>query len=367
MPWLPEQLSKTPNVLWELPLARSGLGGISATERYVVFGDRDLDDFRDVYRCLDAQTGQTLWEVKRLAIAALDYGNSPRATPLIEGDRVYFCGAMGHVLCMNLANGTVIWETNLLERFKPKNDLPWGYCASPLIVDGMLIVNPGAADASLVAFDALSGVIKWRSKGRAPGYGSLAVATLGGKRQIVGHDTVSLGGWDLESGERLWSITPEFDGDFNVPTPLFYRDQLLVVTENNGARLFDFSDDGKIVEQPVASNRRLRPDMSTPVIVGNRLFCVNAFLYCLDIDNQLAESWRLRDKSFGDYAAMFWNDDRILIVANGELILLGTDGSDKILSRLRLFPENLPIYSHPAIVGKRMYIRGETKLLCIEL
>ena len=81
----------------------------------------------------------------------------------------------------------------------------------------------------------------------------------------------------------------------------------------------------------------------------------------------LRESWRLRDKAFGDYAAMFCSDDRILIVANGELLLIAADGKREILSRQRVFPENLPIYSHPALVGKRMFIRGESALRCIGL
>ena len=74
-------------MLWEFPLVKAGLGGIAATHKYVLFGDRDLDDFHDVFRCLDAGSGEVLWEVKQLAIGTLDYGNSPRATPLIVGDR----------------------------------------------------------------------------------------------------------------------------------------------------------------------------------------------------------------------------------------------------------------------------------------
>ncbi len=360
-------MSETPDVQWDIPLAHSGLGGIAATERYVVFGDRDLDDFHDVFRCLNAATGETVWEVERLAIGALDYGNSPRATPLIDGERVYCCGALGRVLCIKLSDGEVLWETDLLERFKPSGDLPWGYCGSPLLIDNKLILNPGAADASLVAFEAESGLMLWKSPGAAPSYGSLTVGTLGGRRQIVGHDAVSLGGWDIETGRRLWTVKPDQEGDFNVPMPVIHDGRLLVVTENNGARLFRFHDDGTIDPHPLATNLRLRPDMSTPIVVGNRAYCVNGFLHCLNVDDGLIESWRVRDKAFGDYAAMFWHDDRILIVANGELLMIAADGGQEILSRQRVFPESLPIYSHPAIVGKNLYIRGESSLRCISL
>src|ERR1039458_5029996 len=57
---------------------------------------------------------------------------------------------------------------------------------------------------------------------------------------------VSLGGWDPQSGERLWTLTPPAEGDFNVPTPLAVDGKVLLATENNGTRLYGFGNDGKI-------------------------------------------------------------------------------------------------------------------------
>jgi outer membrane protein assembly factor BamB len=353
--------------LWEVPLAHAGLGGIAATERYVVFGDRDLDDFHDVFRCLDADTGEPLWEVQRLAIAALDYGNTPRATPLIEGEFVYCLGAHGHLLCIRLADGHVSWEKNFRDEFPLREGLPWGYCGSPLLADGKLIVSPGAAEASLVAIDPDSGVLKWRTAGGSPSYGSLTAGIFGDVKQIVGHDANTLGGWDIETGKRLWTVKPVAEGDFNVPTPIAYNGQLIIATENNGTRRFDFASAGRIVTDPVARNDNLRPDMSTPVVVGNRLFCAKDFLYCLDLDDDLAERWRIRDRAIGDYAAIIASQDRLLVIGKGQLLLLPTDGQRQIIGRQKVFDEKVNVYSHPALVGNRLYIRGESRLLCLQL
>jgi len=367
VPHLPETLSAAPNIIWEVPLAQPGLGGIAATRRHVMFGDRDLDDFHDIFRCLDAATGEILWEVERLAIAALDYGNSPRATPVIHGDRVYCQSAHGLLLCINLETGDVVWERDLRALYKPATDLPWGYCGSPLLVDGRLIVCPGSADASLVAFDPATGEALWKTPGAGPSYGSLMVGTLGGRRQIVGHDAISLGGWDIQTGERLWTVKPKTEGDFHVPTPIIHNDRLLVTTEHRGAQLFEFEANGQIRPTPVATNSKLRPDMSSPLVTQQRIYCVNRFLYCLDLDDNLNELWRIRDKAFGDYAAMFASDDRLLVIGSGELLLLPTNGAKKILARQEIFEEKLPIYSHPALVGNRLYVRGESKMICLEL
>jgi outer membrane protein assembly factor BamB len=364
--WLPDKLLPEPQVVWDVPLGRPGLGGIAATQDFVFFSDRDVDDFHDVYRCLDARTGQQVWEVLQLAIGRLDYGNSPRATPLIVGDQVVFCGAFGDVTCVNIVDGSPVWHTNLRTQFKADTELPWGYCASPLLVDGKLILNPGASDASLVALDPSDGSLIWQSAGLPAAYGSFIAERFGGVEQIVGHDAKTLGGWDSKTGQRLWTIAPPHSGEFNVPTPLNLRGQLLICTEQNGTRLYSFGRTGLPQAEPRASNRQLTPDMSSPILIGSYVFCVNKFLYCLDADNDLQEVWRIRDKSISDYGSLIASQDRLLVVGDGELLLMRTTGHKEIVSRQRIF-DSERIYSHPALVGRKLYIRGETRIKCIEL
>jgi hypothetical protein len=62
--------------------------------------------------------------------------------------------------------------------------------------------------------------------------------------------------------------------------------------------------------------------MSSPVVVGDRVFCVNRFLYCLDLTKNLAECYRQRDPALSDYGAIIADDNRLLIVGKGELLLL---------------------------------------------
>lgn len=356
-----------PTVVWSLDLPREGLGGVAANGSFVVFGDRDFDDLQDSFRCIDARTGKPLWEIQRLAIAAFDYGNSPRATPLIHNGLVYFLGATGNLLCAELSTGRVVWERALRDDFPIAEELPWGYCGSPLLVGGMLIVAPGAEDASIVALDPGTGEIQWQTPGGLPSYGSLNTASFGGVQQIVGHDRTTLGGWRIADGQRMWSVSPAADGDFNVPTPLIYEDTLVVCTRNNGTRQFTFDDWGLAKLESIAENKRLRPDMTTPVIVGDKLYCVREFLYCLDMADGMKELWRMRDPALSDYASLFVSKDRLMVVADGELLLLTADGSKKILSRQQVFGQRQQIYSHPALVGNRLYIRGKSKLLCTEL
>jgi outer membrane protein assembly factor BamB/ABC-type phosphate/phosphonate transport system substrate-binding protein len=371
--WLPERLPETPQVVWRRPLGRSGLGGLAATDRYVLVGDRDAANLCDVFRCVDARTGKELWTVMYPAPGDLDYDNSPRATPLVSDGRVFFFGAFGDLTCAELATGDILWQTNVRRQFLAEDELPWGTCSSPLAVDDLVIVNPGAPEASLVAFDQETGEIAWQAPGEPQGYGSLIAATLGGVRQIVGHTSTRLCGWDVATGERLWELAPEVDGDFNVPTPVVVDGRLLVCTENNGSRLFAFDDGGRIVAKPQAVNDELAPQTSTPVAVGSRIFCVSQRLYCLDAARGLKTLWIDEETALGDFAPLVAAGERLLAVGRGgELLLIDAAAEElRIVSRLSLDGDaaerGVEHLTFPAIVGSRLYVRLDRELICLEL
>lgn len=369
MAWLPDKLAPTPKVIWTHPLSAPGLGGVAATVEYVIVSDRELGDTTDAWVCLRADTGTVVWTVRSPAPGSLDYGNSPRATPVIRDGRAYLHGAFGHVTCVELATGKTVWELNTRDEFEPAEVPKWGTCSTPLLVGDTLVLNPGAKDASLVAVEAATGRVVWKAPGKPAGYGSLVLATLGGVEQIVGHDAVSLGGWEPATGRRLWTLVPERPSDFNVPTPVVVGDKLLVTTENNGTRLYAFEAGGRIVPEPVAVNRRLAPDTHTPVVAAGRVFGVWRRLFCLDLAKGLEPVWESDDQAFGGYCAAVTDGRRVLVVtARGELVLIDARaGEFAPLGRVRLWAEERGLYAHPAFVGTRAFVRGGGEVVCVEL
>ncbi len=368
--FLPKSLPEQAHVVWDRKLAGPGLGGIAATVKVVILGDRDLENVCDIFRCFSAPDGAPLWTVQYPAIGKLDYGNTPRATPLIHDGYAYLFGAFGDLHCVRLDTGEILWMKNLLLEFGGTTKLVWGTCSSPLLADGKLIVNPGAPEASLVALDPRTGEVVWQTPGGPAGFGSLIVATFGGTRQIVGHDRKSLGGWELATGRRWWTLVPPNEGDFNVPTPIQVGDRLLVTTENNGTRLYAFDREGKILSEPVAQNDDLAPDISTPVVVHDHVYCLWKDLYCLDVKAGLKTLWTGADKAFRQHGIILASDDRLLVIgAGGELVLVDAcSATYEVVSRLRVFDDgSTDSYSHPALVGRRLYLRGETALVCLAI
>jgi hypothetical protein len=370
---LPSTLPERPAIVWRQPLSRPGLGGIAATDKYVILGDRDFTNKFDEFRCYQAKDGELLWTVQYPAIGQLDYDNTPRATPLIHGEYVYLLGAFGDLTCVELESGLSIWRTNVIAQFGGDKELIWGTSSSPLITDGKLIVNPGGKDASIVALDLKTGDVIWQTPGGRHAYASFIVGEFGGVRQLVGYDQTTLGGWDVATGRRLWTLKPPHDGDFNVPTPIAVHGKLLVTTENNFTRLYGFDEDGHVIAEPLAVNEQLAPDISTPVVVGTRLFCVSDHLFCLDVANGLNPLWIGDDNAFGDYSPLIASDNRLLAIGLGGELILVDPQADKlqIIARQALFDDarskHTQLLSHPALVGTRLYLRGENELVCAEL
>lgn len=376
---LPDTLDGSPAVVWSTPLMRSGLGGAAVSGGKVVLGDRDLTNAMDVWRCYDALTGAPLWRWQYPAPGQLDYDNSPRATPLIADDRAYLLGAFGHLTCVRLSDGVPLWRRDLRADFGARDALVWGLCASPVLVDGRLIVGPGASDAAWVALDPSTGAELWRVGGDRHGFATPVVATLGGVRQLVVCDRTSIVGLRVETGELLWRLKPPRPGDFNVPTPLVIGGRLFAVSENNGARLYRFAEGGVIDPEPVALYADLLPDTSSPVALGERVYCVWNSLFCLDAaGGRLAEEWVGEDPALPDAGAIVagrtrGGADRLLVVARGGELLLVDPAGDamRVVARQNLFGADLAnaeeLLTSPAIAGGRLYLRGESRFLCVEL
>jgi outer membrane protein assembly factor BamB len=361
---IPDSLSQPLKKLWETPLQSIGLGGIAATPDIAIASCRDLLDKRDLFQAFDVQTGKLRWQVVQACTGEMDYGRGPRATPLILKDRVILLSAFGHLHCVNRQTGLSIWKKDLAKEYKAS--LPtWGFSGTPLVVDDLLITQVGSRTANLVAFDISTGKEQWRSGTQAISYSSFVYGSPHGKAQAVGLDEKSIGGWDLETGQRLWTIAPKVSGDFNVPTPLLRDDMLWLISENNGLRRYRFVD-GIPLPDAEATQLDLCPDSHTPILLGDRLYVAYEGLHVLDAIS-LDTLWTSDDEHLLGYASMIGNEVRLLILTqSGDLTLF--DVSQPIptqLSSLSLGTE-IDFQSHPAVCEGRFFVRTGQALACFE-
>jgi len=366
---VPQRLPAELRLLWRQPLSGAGLSGLSVAAGRVVVADKTADASQDVFRGLEADTGREVWKLAYPAPEKMDYNNAPRATPVIHEGLVYLLGAFGDLHCLKLDGGELVWKRSLTRDFGGK--VPeWGFCATPLVADDKLILAPGGPTAALVALDRRTGRVVWAAPGEGAAYASFILGEFGGRRQVVGYDKASVGGWDVETGKRLWRLVPEEEGEYNVPTPVAVAGKLLLSTEKNGTRLYGFDAQGRIIARPLAHNHDLVPDMCSPVTADGLVFGCCGSLFCLDLGRGLKTAWESEDVHYGEYCTFIAGNGRVLVTSqDGWLHLLETIAQrHHCISRVKLFPEapaeERGVWSHPALAGNRFYVRNRVAVYC---
>jgi len=274
--------------------------------------------------------------------------------------------AFGDLHCLDVKTGKTAWQKSFVQDFGAKRVPTWGYCSSPLVAQGKLIVNPGGK-AALAALDPAGGEVLWQAAGAAPNYSSFLAGAFGGVEQVVGYDAKSLGGWELKAGRRLWTLEVETSGGYIVPTPVRVGQNLFVADGNNRAQLFAFDPNGVIREPPIAKSEDLAPEVSTAVVAGGLILGQSEKLVCLDAADPLQTLWtEEQEKAFQPDCHLIVSEDRGLAMnSDGELVLFCFDRQGvKVLGKKKLCQSTL---MHPTVVDGRLYVRDSEHLFCFDL
>jgi hypothetical protein len=358
--------------VWSYPLPNQGIGGVAATDEFVIVTSRDRSDGMDVITCLDTISGVAFWQHSYQATGNLDYGNSIRATPLISDAYVVSLGAFGDLRCLDLETGEVVWSKHLvrdLQGVMPQ----WGYAASPIVVDDHVIVQPGGDTVSIAALDLETGDVVWTAPGRQAAYASLVEWTEGTKRQVIGFDYRTFGGWDVNDGKKLWEVKPRVANDFNVPTPILSNHGVILTSENNGTRMHPWADWGSADPMPSSEFLDLAGDTHTPILMGDYLVGVDRGLFVLDVGDQLKRVGHYSEPSLDGFCSLIGSQDRVLVQCErGELLLMQVDLTEhrpageslgvRVLDRLRVGDENTQILAHGAMAGSMYLVRLPDRL-----
>ncbi len=159
-----------------------------------------------------------------------------RATPTIDGDRLYHKTPLGDVFCLNAKTGEKIWGLNILERFGGEN-ITWALSESLLVDGGRVICSPGGPETAVVALDKTTGKTVWKSAsadGDPAGYSSPIVVEHGGLRIILTMTGKALIGVNAESGKLLFRFPHENMHKANVADPIFHDGRVFVSSGYRG-------------------------------------------------------------------------------------------------------------------------------------
>lgn len=172
-----------------------------------------------------------------------------RSTPTIDGDRLYVLSALGGLYCIDLTKDEVMWEVNILERFKAKN-ITWDLAESVLIDGDRVICTPGGPDAGVVALNKMTGETVWATKGLndKTSYCSANIIVHNGRRILLTELAKMVVGIDADTGALLWTHEHITKHDIHAVTPI-YKDGLIYYTGGygSGGGVLELSEDGSAV------------------------------------------------------------------------------------------------------------------------
>ena len=107
-------------VLWRTPVKGGYSGPAVADGRVFLMDLAEKSGNRGIERALalDEATGKILWTQEwPVNYSGISWAVGPRATPTVDGDRVYFAGADGKLFCLNAKTGEIRWKKDYVADF----------------------------------------------------------------------------------------------------------------------------------------------------------------------------------------------------------------------------------------------------------
>ena len=338
--------------------------------------------------CLNEADGRVLWKHEYDCPYDVSYPAGPRATPTVSEGKVYTLGTEGHLFCLDIKSGAIVWSREFKKEFGMPTPL-WGFSAHPLIDGRKLICLAGGAGSTAVAFEKDTGKEIWRAlSAKEPGYCPPMIFKAGRQRQLIIWHPESINALDPETGQLLWTQPYTSRMGLSIPTPRQQGDLLFFTSFYNGPmmlRLDPVKPGASVVWRGKSSSERntdgLHSIISTPFFEEGYLYGVCSYgqLRCLKATagERLWETLAATGGKEARWANAF-------LVKNGDLFFLANEQGDLILARLSperyeeigrihlIDPTNTAagravVWSHPAFANRCVFARNDKEIVCLSL
>jgi outer membrane protein assembly factor BamB len=380
------------NVAW----VRDDLGGrssptVMAGKLYtIVRAERGTPREGERVVCVDADTGETLWE-HRFNVYLSDVPDvrvgwsSCVADP--KSGHVFAQGVCGLFLCLDANTGEQIWSVPLHERFGLLSTYG-GRTNFPIVFEDLVIVSGiiiGWGDQAkpchrFIAFDKATGDVVWfRGTRELPydtNYSAPTITPIGGQMAIVvGSGDGSVWALQPRTGEKIWNFRFSRRG-LNVP-PLVVGDQIYAshseeniegtemgaVAAIDGTGTGDISDSGALwmIKEMMAGK-------AAPLAIDDRLYVFDdrAKLHVLDRKTGARVGRRTALGTMMRASPLYADGKIYAITANGRWFIMQPDADRgvRILKKGRLIAGD-ECQASPICAGGKIYLQTTGRLYCL--
>jgi outer membrane protein assembly factor BamB len=365
-----------PSLAWTGKGLGAGFSSVAVSGgRIYTMGDQRDGQF---VIALDEATGRQLWTM-RVGNRHEDGYGGPRATPSIDGDRLYTITTDGDVVCLETAAGRLVWRRSMTREFGGRMMSMWMYAESPLVDGEHVIVTPGAPKAALVALNKMTGVDVWRAAvpnigsrgGDGAGYSSIVISNGGGVKQyiqLMGRGLVSIRASD---GWFMWGYNRVANDIANISTPIVSGNLVFASTGyETGAALLELlpDKDGRVTfkERYFHDSRTLQNHHGGFVLLNGVLYGGhghnNGFPFAMDLATGRLLWERVRGAGTGSAAVTAADGHLYFRYQNGTMALIAANPTEYQLQSTFEIPHANLSWSHPVIADGRLYLREQDAL-----
>jgi outer membrane protein assembly factor BamB len=283
----------------------------------------------------------------------------------VADGKICTLGVGGVLSCLDSDTGKVVWR-------KDSKAWPQFFTASsPIIVDGMCIAYLGGrGKGEINAFDLASGDSKWQWTGEGPAYGSPALLTVDGSKQLVTLTEKSLVGIGVADGKLLWQVP--FAARYNSGTPIIHGETVICSGPNAGTVAFKIEKekDG-FAAKPLWKKTQAAGIYNTPVLKDGLLYGLSSAgrgstnLFCMNA--QTGEALWTDSTPRGECGEIL-DAGPVLLALTSDSNLVAFKPSNKEYSELaKLKVSDTPPWAYPIIAGNRVFVKSKDTLTLLNI
>jgi outer membrane protein assembly factor BamB len=410
-PWPKDGLK----IVWHKKIG-TGYSAPTISKGKLFLFDRELPDKDDPRKgkkarltCLDSQSGKFHWKFEYPTDYKdkYNYNNGPRCCPVIDEDRVYIFGPEGLLHCVKFDDGKLVWKVDTREEFNVIQNF-FGVGSTPVVEGDLLIVQVGGSPegsnardfaelkgngSGVVAFDKMTGKVKYKISNELASYSSPVLATIKGRRWGFVFARGGLVAFEPKSGKVDFHF-PWRAEDFesvNAANPVVIDDQVLITeTYGPGSALLKVKPGGYEIlwDDAKKDKKSMQCHWMTPIVHEGYVYGSsgrhpeNAQLRCIELATGKVMWSKHRLKA--PYLIPNYPGRSSLLMVEGHFICLSEQGP---LLLLKVNPKKFepvsemvvripgddepfleyPCWAAPVLSHGLLYIRGEGRLVCLEL
>jgi outer membrane protein assembly factor BamB len=314
---------------------------------------------------------------------------------VVDGDRVYTFGAEGRLRAHRVADGVLLWDVDTAARFGVVQNF-FGVGSTPVVEGDLLLVMVGGSPpgsprirsgavrpngSAVVAFDKLTGEVRYQLGDDLAGYAAIKLATIGDRRWGFAFARGGLIGFDPGTGRVDFHFPwrASILESVNAATPVVVGDRVLISeTYGPGSALLAVRPGGHEVVWQDASrrDRSLACHWNTPVHE-------DGVVYASSGRNSGDAELRAVELATGK---VLWSQPGLqratLLSVDGHFVVLSENGVVRLVRHNRekydlvaelALRENdrrlldPPTWNAPVLAHGILYLQGKSRVVAVEL